>query len=335
MKNILIPAAIGIISFFYASVLPAGSEIQIKGMTVSCQTWGWEWGSDEMVVAMRKLKTMGINWISIHPYAYVLPDGSIRPLSSSKTDNFKWLIRPIKEAHRLGLKMCIKPHIAYWGTKFKWRGDVTFNSESEWSSFFSSYADWLSDLVDRCSEADAFVVGTELDGTVSRESEWRELIARMRSSTEAPLTYAANWADYEKIRFWDALDAIGVQAYFPLADSLFNPDMEELEKSWNQHLRKLNAFAEEWDRDIVFTELGYDISANAAFKPWKSGRKNRLGAGIQEKCMKSALEAVGRNDRVIGAFIWKWFAGTAAHENFLASRPPISKLIKSYWSPGS
>ena len=26
--------------------LPAGDAQLVRGMTISCQTWGWEWGSD-------------------------------------------------------------------------------------------------------------------------------------------------------------------------------------------------------------------------------------------------------------------------------------------------
>ena len=68
-----------------------------------------------------------------------------------------------------------------------------------------------------CREADAFVVGTELDRILNHEAEWRTLIAEVRSIMKVPLTYAANWTDYKRVPFWDALDVIGIQAYFPVA----------------------------------------------------------------------------------------------------------------------
>ncbi len=43
----------------------------VHGMTVSCQTWGWEWGSDAMPRTMDELRAMGVNWIAIHPYGRV------------------------------------------------------------------------------------------------------------------------------------------------------------------------------------------------------------------------------------------------------------------------
>ncbi len=57
-------------------VVPERSE-PVRGMTISCQTWGWEWGTDEMVESMRELKKLGVNWISIHPYAGIRGDGTV------------------------------------------------------------------------------------------------------------------------------------------------------------------------------------------------------------------------------------------------------------------
>ncbi len=57
--------------------VPDPSPAAIHGMTISCQGWGWEWGTDEMVEAMRQLKELGINWIAIHPYAAIRRDGTV------------------------------------------------------------------------------------------------------------------------------------------------------------------------------------------------------------------------------------------------------------------
>ena len=50
---------------------------QIHGMTISCHGSGQSWGSDAMVESMAKLKEMGVNWIAIHPYAGINPNGTV------------------------------------------------------------------------------------------------------------------------------------------------------------------------------------------------------------------------------------------------------------------
>src|SRR5213592_2900455 len=43
----------------------------IKGMTVSAQTWGWEWATPEMACTLDELKSLGVNSVDIHPYAQI------------------------------------------------------------------------------------------------------------------------------------------------------------------------------------------------------------------------------------------------------------------------
>ena len=145
---------------------------KIRGMTVSCPTDGSEWGTDAMVHTMAELKELGVTWISIHPYAHLRRDGRLRSYFANDSKNPPtYLARPIAEAHRLGLKIMIKPHISYWGS-FPWRGAIKFQSEEEWQRFFAGYAQWIVDLAQICRDADAFVVGTELDRTVRFAAQW-------------------------------------------------------------------------------------------------------------------------------------------------------------------
>jgi hypothetical protein len=310
---------------------PPEKRESINGMTISCQTWGWEWGTDEMVEAMRELKTLGVNWMAIHPYASIRRDGSVRSWRMESGAQLDWLTRPIEEAHRLGLKILIKPHLAYWGSGFRWRGEINFNEDEEWERFFSSYEEWIRNLAKICSDADAFVIGTELDGTVHFDTQWRKIIQVLREESDAPITYAANWTDYERISFWDMLDAIGIQAYFPLTNSSEPPDEKLLANSWKRKLRELNKFARKHNRPIVFTEIGYDVSTQAARKPWERGDRKPSGEEIQKLCLKSALSALAEDDEVIGAFLWKWFPGNPRREDFLASTPAMKQIIKEHW----
>jgi len=312
--------------------IPPNKGIEVKGMTISCQTWGWEWGTDEMVDAMKELKVLGVNWISIHPYARIHSDGTVQNRHISANQNLTWLTRPIIEAHKLGLKICIKPHLACWGTGFRWRGEISFDNPQQWENFFKSYSNWIMNLAQICNNSDAIVIGTELDKTANHENEWRDIIKQLRSVYNGPITYAANWTDYKSIPFWDVVDAIGIQAYFPLTQSNDIPDMNQLSKAWNQYLQDLNQFAAQWGKSIVFTELGYDVSLNAAYKPWEPGRYSREALDLQRKCLESALQALAGEDRVIGAFLWKWFPGETRRENFLASTPAMRAVIRENWA---
>ena len=98
---------------------------EVRGMTISCHGIGLEWGTDEMVRTMAELRDLGVNWIAIHPYAGIGRDGTV---GGGRLDRLyadpTWLTRPIAEAHRLGLKIMIKPHIAYCVEHLQAKGPI-------------------------------------------------------------------------------------------------------------------------------------------------------------------------------------------------------------------
>jgi len=322
----------------------------VRGMTVSCQTWGWEWGTDEMVETMRELKGLGVNWIAIHPYARIHADGAVTARRLNDPDEPpRWLTRPIEEAHRLGLKIMIKPHIAYWGSPFEWRGDITFDTEEEWTRFFATYHEWITTTARICAGADAFVVGTELDQTIQREDEWREIIDSVRAHYDAgPITYAANWDAYDRVPFWDALDVIGIQAYFPILDDPARgerarqgdagagienlPDLDAIDAGWARIMNDLNTFAERKGKRIVFTELGYNESSTAPYVPWDHRQGGPNAREIQKRCLDRALKAIADEPAVTGAFLWKWFPGSPTRGNYAKARPHTREVIAVNWS---
>ena len=315
----------------------ADTHARVRGMTVSCHGAGLSWGSDAMVGTIAELGRLGVNWIAIHPYAGIRRDGTVTwDGARSMYRDATWLTRPIAEAHRHGLKIMIKPHLAYWGSGFSWRGEIAFDTADEWARFFESYERWIVAVAEITAEADAFAVGTELDLTVGHEAAWREIVTAVREKTDAPLTYSASWNTFEEVGFWDALDAIGIQGYFPLVDHETLPTRPELDAAWRELIDRLEAYGQRHRRDVILGELGYNRSAQAALTPWAYGQGGEHAEETQRRCLEAALAAIDRSEVVSGAFLWKWFPGDGnAHGNFLKSTPAMREVIERHWSPAA
>ena len=326
-----------------ASAVPAVSaqDGKIRGMTVSTPRGSAEWGRDSIVPAFAELKSLGSNWVSIHPYARIDRNGEVRwRRQDGDSDQApEWLRRPIEEAHRQGLKIFVKPHLAHWGS-YSWRGEIAYEDPEARERFFRTYRQWISTMARFSSGADAFAVGTELDGTIEHEDEWRATIAAVRAEFDGPLTYAANWTDYERIPFWDALDAIGIQAYFPLLDRSRVgerlPPQSEFDAGWRSIMARMREFSERHDKIVVFTELGYNLSSKAPYEPWDYEAKGgRYAAELQERCMRAALSAIAMEPSVVGAFLWKWFPGEREPRDFAMSSPAMRRVISEHWLPSA
>ena len=312
---------------------------KINGMTLSTSRGSAEWGRDHIVPTITELRSLGVNWIAIHPYASIDRDGNVnwRRRDGNSEGAPTWLTRPIEEAHRQGIKILVKPHLAHWRS-FSWRGEIEFDSDEKWERFFRGYGEWIVALARYSEGADAFAVGTELDRTIEREASWRAIIESVRAEYAGPLTYAANWTDYERVPFWDALDAIGIQAYFPLLphDAVRQgelPPREAVEAGWAEIMARLRAFGSRHDKTVVFTELGYNNSWLAATEPWDYETRGSADAvTLQRLCMEVALDAIGREPAVVGAFLWKWFPGDRVPRDFAMSSSAMREVIGSRWA---
>ncbi len=315
---------------------PHVDPIVVHGVTVSCQTDGHEWASDAFARDIDALEDLGANWVAIHPYGHLASDGEVRFRGLDPEHPPEFVARPIREAHARGASILIMPHLAYWGSKFRSRNEIDFASKEDRERFWKSYRAWIVAVARVSNGADAFSIGNETDRMLCDEAEWRGLIAEVRAVTSAKLTYASNWSDYQRVPFWDALDAIGVQAYFPLCAS-DDPSEDDLERAWKPIVAELSSVAHRTGKPIVFTELGYNCSLAAAREPWayrEAKRADREHAEqLQTRCLRVALRVIDREHEWLrGAFLWKWFVGPTWGENFLLNAPAVRAVIADSWA---
>jgi hypothetical protein len=305
-----------------------------KGVTVSCQTWGIEWQTPEMEKTLDELKSLGVNSIAIHPYAQIREDGHVVMGRRSGTSTTH-ITTPLRWAHERGMSAMLIPHIAYWGTKFSWRGEINFVTPEEWDRFFADYETWIVQMATAAESehAEIFCVGLEFTHAQKFEERWRNIILAVRQVYHGKVTYGANWNEYEEIRFWDALDFIGVLAYFPLTKAV-DPSAEEIAAAWEKKCVDLERFSKHnGGKQFLFAEIGYNESSRAAAEPWAFKTGGEHCAEIQQRCIAAALSMSGRHPFLAGMYWWKWFPELAHHheENYRLQTEPIKELIAKHW----
>jgi ankyrin repeat protein len=103
------------------------------------------------------------------------------------------------------------------------------------------------------------------------QAHWAQLIAEIRAVYPGLLTLASNFDSYHQVGFWHLLDFVGINAYFPLRESLDSPlDEAALTQSWRRVFAEIDAFEKRrgLDRQVIFTELGYTRRSGVTFAPW-------------------------------------------------------------------
>ena len=314
-----------------AAATAAPSQPFMKGVVVSCPGYGRVWGSETMARTLRELKPLGVEWVQIHPYAGVRTDGTIRWEPAASTG---YLERAAQIARREGVPLFWKPHLAYWGS-FSWRGAITFDSPKQWRRFFDGYRAFIVDQARFAQKhrVPVFSIGLEYHHTLRFEAEWRKIIAEVRRVYRGKITYSANWDRIDQVPFWDAVDMIGVQAYFPLSDRS-DPTLADLKKGWEGPLARLNRLAEKFDKPYVFTEIGYSRSTNAARRPWEPANDSSDRAiATRRRLMEAALTRLRREPRLRGIFWWKWVPRAGFGDgDFAIQNREARALLKRYWA---
>ncbi len=289
-------------------------------------------------------------------------------------ESFMGSLAVIKIAKEQGMKVMLKPHIGFindlsnWTeppnldmqkqtdrethfksqmafiktqkkvTKGTWRGDFEPKNEADWPIWEKGYRKFILNCaqIADSTQVDLFCIGTELSrSAVKREQFWRELIIEVKKIYKGPITYSANWDNFQKIKFWDQLDYIGTNAYFPLTDSK-DPSEKLLLKEWNTPYNQIKALSNQYKKPIIFTEFGYVSSDNAAKEPWNE-HKREAGENeiLQAKLYNALFTKFWKESWFAGSFVWKWYyAGNGGEKSYSPQfKKAEATLQKWYKSP--
>ena len=288
-----------------------------------------------------------VNWIVQTPFGWQrsVDSPEIRLVTGGRVlwgETDEGLATTTGLARRHGIHTMLKPHIWLTHAGGKWRGDIAMSSEEDWQAWFADYRTFIMHYA-RLAETnsiEALCIGTELRATVNqREDDWRRIIADVRAIYGGKLTYGANWyEEFEEVPFWDALDYVGIQAYFPLSDAE-SPTLGELRRAWQRLVQRIERVHERSGKPVLFTELGYRSAAFAASKPWEWPRAvGPVGVDLelQARCYRAFFETFWEKPWFAGAHWWKWFpkherAGGPGHAGFTPQNKPARKVMAEWY----
>ncbi len=280
-------------------------------------------------------------------YAAVMPFGFLRSLSEPNVvfntdrqwygETFEGAKQYVRMLQGNNIKIMVKPQIWVWRGEFT--GDISMENESTWKTFEATYTDFILTYARLAQEVDAelYCIGTELEEFVKqRPGYWNGLIAKVRKVYSGKLTYAANWDEYTRTPFWEQLDYIGVDAYFPLSDEK-NPSQEQMKSGWQKWKMKLAELSEEKNRSVIFTEFGYRSMDYTAKKPWLVDR-NQMDVNLQAQANATQVtfDEFWNEDWFAGGFVWKWFihherSGGSGDNRFTPQNKPSEEVIREFY----
>ena len=341
-----------------AAPLPAGAASPPAGASVHTpQQWpaaGFQRGvvysswdgsyphTEKWKADLDHFQRLGVNWIQILTFAEqpAVNGPAIRPMPAHR-----WPRAFVAEARKRGFKILVKPHV--WSRQFydgsnRWRGSIAMPDAATWAQWFQNYTAFIEREARIAAEVGAamFSVGLEyVEATKGHGDDWRAVVQRVRAVYPGLLTYAADGNhEARHVEFWDALDVIGIDAYFDVGRPTL-PGGADLRLGWLPHVTWMKALSEKHGKPIVFTEAGYPSVPEATRKPWKwpSGDEP-IDTAIQAQAYDALMRVCTAGDWCRGVFWWKYYEkderGTShAHDYDPRGKPAEAVLRRWYTTP--
>ena len=206
-------------------------------------------------------------------------------------------------ARERGISLLIKPQIDVDDETF--RGDIQPRDRATWWESYGAMIDHYAALASRVG-ADGLAVGVELRSMSADTLAFEQLIGHARQRFSGTLVYSANWDEVEQVGFWTSLDAIGVDAYYPLTTHT-GTSVDGLAAAWEPIADRLRQLSDDVDRPVIFTELGYAARPDAAVDPSGAYRSDGpVDVDAQARAYEAALRALGGEHWLRGIYWWDW-----------------------------
>jgi hypothetical protein len=308
------------------ATLPPGAEVfaelglgGMRGVTLgpieNARHPGKGYGTEASLRALSEARRMGATWVSITPFGRVWDlraDGVDLSFEAPFDDNREAVLAVIAQAHALGLKVFVVPHL--WVESGGWRALIDPGSDAGWQRWARSYRRFLLAWAEvaRDGQAEMLSVGVELRSwvTTARVGLLRPIVAEVRALYPGLLTYSANWDDLDDTLLWDELDLVGVNAFYPLAFR-DGASQAELIEGGQRVADGLATTANAWRRPVVLTEVGYTTRKDPAVRPWEwpDGMKDVV---VDERAQAEAyvgiLAPMLDARFCAGWFVWRLYA---------------------------
>ena len=254
-------------------------------------------------------------------------DIDLKPGSSPSRETIE---RTLEQVRAAGMRAALMPVVRLEArAPYEWRGVIA--PADGLDAWFESYRALVLPLADMANArgVERFVVGSELGSLEAYDTRWRTLITDVRARFDGTVTYSANWDRAEDVPFWDALDEVGLTAYFPLGNDV---SPTGLALAWQSPLEAVDALSARTGKPVLVTEVGYASRADAGARPWDDTGSGEIDLEAQKLLYRGFCDALTGAPTVSGFFVWNWFGFGGPRDTGFSPRgkPAAAELSKCF-----
>ena len=248
----------------------------------------------------------------------------------------------IDHIHSLGMNVLLKPNLDV--KTGEWRAHIDPADPEGWFTEYGNFIGTFADLAEQKGVA-MLSVGTEMNTLEQsqHDTRWRDLIGDVRSRYSGDVTYAANHGaiggnigGYTNVGWWDALDYIGIDAYFSLTHQL-DPTPAQLQTAWTGLADSIESWRSSagLTQQVLFTEVGYRSLDGANTEPWGGDVTTDADPQEQADAYEALMTTMWSRSWFDGVFWWSWetepHAGISQPTGFTPQDKPASQVLANFY----
>jgi len=358
-------AALVVLSALAAGAVPGAPKLSAEpALAATALPWQYKgytlpvWDSNALNNAdasLQQLASTGANSVTFVVTWYQSSLSSNDIVATGSTASDASLIHAMQLARSLGLQINLKPHVD--SQDGLWRANISPTDINKWFTSYGNMMTHYADLLQQYGNANSvFVIGTELvtlstnttkdcaPTTWNSTNQWRSLISTLRGHFSGKLTYGANWGsgcyaeEFTRVPFWDALDYIGISAYFPVGDQGATPTVDSVKSHWSSWISsKIGPFQQQIGKPVMFTEVGYRSATGTAYQPFDAWSQWPLNTQEQVTCYEGFFAAWASIPWFVGISGWAWNVDTNVSSTdiwYEVQNKPALSTVKSWFSAG-
>jgi len=286
--------------------------------------------------ALGQVAGTGANWVAINlPLAQASGDAVSVGADPALTPTPAAIAHAVATAHQQHLRVMVRPIVvAADGTT---RDSYAPSDPKAWlESYEAALTPYLE--VAKSGQVELFSVGTGFSG-LEASAPWPKLIADARKGFSGALTYGAAAAPgpagggYQTVPFWQQLDYIGVEAFFPLS-SAARPRDTDLAAGWKAGVDGVTAWAKQnaAGKPVLFTAVGVPALAGAAVDPAHPSGGAAPDPELQAAAARAFFSTMNGSFGIAGAFWYAWElrAGGPANPYGVQDQPAGAAIQAAY-----
>ena len=155
--------------------------------------------------------------------------------------------------------------------------------------------------------------------TEHRETEWRMLIAEVRTIYDGPVGYNCDKYGEDHITWWEAVDVIASSGYYPIDD-------------WENQLDRIEEVVKKYQKPFLFSEAGCMNIHGSAQVPNNWELRGEEDDAEQADWYRAIFSACQKRDWVKGFGIWDWPGSMEWKSPYAVCGRPAEAVIAEEYS---